>query len=437
MLVKVVLIIDKRKEQSIKYKKMIETADTSVFVATNLADALDLLNSFEPDLILISDSIEENVQAIIKKLRILSYTTRPVIIALSKSDHLQDRIETLNAGSDDYLSEPIENEEFKARIGAHIRRHIESNINEITGLYDSKVSYKILRRTIKKEGFWAVLLVGIDNFDFYREIYGELAADKMLQTYTAILTSGLDSSDYMGQIGECDFMIITHPMKAEKLASYLTYAFDTVVNKFYSDKDVERGYIIMQGDEKLGNKVSFVSTSIGIVSNQHKTYSNFRQVLSSLINMHKLAKYKQGSAFVMERPKISALDSVEEQEFNNKILIVEPDEALSVLLLATAQIQGYDAKVINNYSEIFNLDSDFTPSVIILDAGNTMDLEGIELCDKIKDDIRFLNSNIILSSTVHDKQKVLNAGADLYLPKPYELSVMFSWIEKFVRDYNN
>lgn len=437
MLVKVVLIIDKRKEQSIKYKKILESIDTSVFISSNIQDAIKILNNFEPDLILLSDSIEENPEDTIKKLRILSYNTRPVLISLSKSDHLQDRIDALNAGVDDFLSEPIEHEEFKARIGAHLRRHFENNINEKTRLFDSKISFKILKRTINQKGIWAALLVDIDNFDFYKEIYGELAADKMLQTYAAIIKTTLDENDYLGQIGSNDFIIITNNLKAEIIANYLVYAFNTVVSKFYSDNDAKRGYIIMQGDENAGNKVSLVSTSIGIISNEYKTYNNLKQVVSSLISTHKLARLKTGSAYVFERPKLSATDSIEEMEFNNNILIVEPDEALSILLFATAEIQGYNALMINEYSEIFSIPEEFSPAVIILDAGNTSELKGIELCHTIKSDKRFEHSNIILSTTLHDKQKILNAGADLYLPKPYELSAVFNWVEKFVRDFNN
>ena len=47
-----------------------------------------------------------------------------------------------------------------------------------------------------------------------------------------------------------------------------------------------------------------------------------------------------------------------------------------------------------------------------------------------------IKPNIILTTTIHDKEMVLNAGADLYLPKPYELSSMFGWIKKFNENYN-
>lgn len=437
MLVKVVLLIDKRKEQAIKYKKILESVGINVFWAKDVFSALNILNNYEPDLVLVSDSIEENITDAIKKLRILSYTIRPVIVSLSKSAHIQDKIEALDSGADDFLSEPIEHEEFKARVLAHLRRHFENNINHNTNLFDSKISFKTLKRVIADDNYWAALLVDIDNFDFYREIYGELAADKMLQTYAAIIHSAVDENDYVGQISNDDFLIITNNYKAEKIAQYLVFAFDTVVEKFYSDLDAQRGYIVSRGDETEGNKIALVSTSIGVISNEYSKYESLRQVVNSLISTHKLAELKTGSNYVFERPKLSAEDSVQAKDYNNNLLIIEPDEALSLLLSTTAQMQGYSPYVINDYANIYNVSDEYSPAVIILDAGNTDELKGIEVCKTIRNDLRFKNSNIILSTTLHDKHKILNAGADLYIPKPYELSTIFNWVEKFIKHYND
>ncbi len=436
MLSKVILIIDKRKEQSTKYKKIFEAKATVVFTASDMPEAIGLINDFEPDLILLSDSIDDNIQDTVRKIRILSYHTRPVLIALSKSDHMQDRIDALDAGADDFLSEPIDQDEFKARISAHLRRHFENNIDEKTSLLDYKISHKTLKRAINNEASWSALLIEVDNFDFYKEIYGELAADKMLQTYTAIIKTALEVDDYLGLMGDKSFLIVTKPIKAERIANYLVHAFNTVVQRFYSDKDAKQGYIILHGDEKAGNRVSLVSTSIGIISNEYKKYNSLKQVINSLYSVLKLAKLKAGSGYVFERPKISAKDAIEEVEFNSRILIIEPDEALSLLLDATIAIQGYEPVVINEYDDVFNLPLDFTPSVIILDAGNKEDLKGIEICRLLKLDKRFEKASVILSTNIHNKQKILSAGADLYLPKPYELSTILSWIEKFVKKYN-
>ena len=436
MLTKVVLIIDKRKEQSTKYKKILENNDISVFVADNFATSLNLMNEFEPDLILISDSIDFNVKEAIKQIRVLTYNTRPAIVSLSKSNHIQDKIDILDSGADDFLSEPINNEEFKARIIAHLRRNFENSFSEKTMLFNSKVSYKMLKRTLNSQKKWAIMLIDIDNLNFYKEIYGELATDKLLQTYSAIIKSTLDSNDYIGQLSDEDFIVITNNDKAEILANYLTHAFDTVISKFYSEADNKRGFVFMHGDDKAEDKVNLVSTSIGVISNEYKKYTDVKQIISSLISTHKLAKYKNCSAYVIERPKISADNAVEERIENKNILIAEPDEALSILLEASARLQGFNVKVVSEFNDIFYAIENFDPAVIILDAGNSETLKGLEVCKKLKFETPNLKSNIIFTTTVHNKEMVLNAGADLYLPKPYELSVIFGWIKKFYENYN-
>ena len=436
MLAKAVLIIDKRVEQSTRYKKILENSDITVFTSADFASSLKIINDFEPDLILISDSIDFDIKKAIEQIRVLTYNIRPAIIALSKSNHIQDKIELLDLGADDFLSEPINTEEFKARINAHLRRSLENNFVENTMLFDSKVSHKMIKRELNSAQEWAIMLIDIDNLEFYKEIYGELAADKLLQTYSAIIKSSLEKGDYIGQFGKDDFIVITNPEKAEKIANYLVYAFETVVSKFYSKSDAKRGFMFMHGDEEAEDKVNLVSTSIGVITNQYKKYSDIKQIISSLISTHKLAKYKTGSAYVVERPKISADNAVEEKEKNNNILIAEPDEALSILLEATARLQGYNVKVVNEFDEIYDAITQYNPAVIILDAGNSETLKGLEVCRKLKFELQNIKSNIIFTTTLHDKEMVLNAGADLYLPKPYELSVIFGWIKKFNDNYN-
>ena len=129
-------------------------------------------------------------------------------------------------------------------------------------------------------------------------------------------------------------------------------------------------------------------------------------------------------------------DILEEKVENKNILIAEPDEALSILLEASARLQGFNVKVVTEFDDIFYAIENFDPAVIILDAGNSETLKGLEVCKKLKFETPNLKSNIIFTTTVHNKEMVLNAGADLYLPKPYELSVIFGWIKKFYENYN-
>ena len=92
-----VLIIDKRPELSIKYKKSLTSSEINTIVANTLKDALIEIQKIEPDMIIISDSIEEELASFCERVRALTYTTRPIIIALSKSAETDDKIKVLES----------------------------------------------------------------------------------------------------------------------------------------------------------------------------------------------------------------------------------------------------------------------------------------------------------------------------------------------------
>lgn len=436
------LIIDKRKELSTKYKKLVEGSDNFVFLSRDLTSAMEFIQSNEPDLIIVSDSIDEPLGDFCKKLRILTFNTRPVIVAMSKSAEVDDKLLVLENGADDFLSEPINSDEFRMRIKAHLRREYEVNVSPKTMLPNKVYSIKALKRAIAKNEPWSCLAINVENFDSYKEIYTELASDKLIQTFCAIINSAIEEDDFLGQISSSEFLIITKPLQAEKIAAFLTFAFDSVASKFYSVEDSIRGYAILQGDELAGRRSEFVFITVGVVSNEFKKYFTPKQVLNSLIQTRQLAKRPSGSSYAIERPKITAANSVMEKDFNNKIWILEEDEALSFLLSTALELEGYVVETLENTQAIgtlLSLSAPFCnpPAVILVDAGNLESTFGLDICSALKQDNRFADTKFIVTSIFHDKEMVLNTGADLYLPKPYELSALMKWIKVFVKEVNS
>ena len=142
--------------------------------------------------------------------------------------------------------------------------------------------------------------------------------------------------------------------------------------------------------------------------------------------MKKVAKIPVGSHYAIDRVKLSGVNSIADNILNKNIYIKEPDEALYLLLRTTIELQGY------NIVEELNLENTEQPFIIILDALN--DFSGLELCKKLKNNVNFVNTKIFVTSTIQDKTAVLNSGADLYLPKPYEISDLIRWIEYFTNN---
>lgn len=429
----VTLIIDTRLELSTKYKKLLENESNHVIISRDLLTSIKIIKDTEPDLIIISDSFDNDLSDFCKQVRALTYNMRPVIVALSKSADFNDRINVLNSGADDFLSEPVNSKEFQVRMNAHLRREFESNLDTKQFLPNQNYTQRAIKRTITQQKPWAMMYIKIDNFEDYKKAYTELASDKLLQTYSAIIKASLAEQDYIGQLKENVFFVISDPVKAESVAKFLTFAFDTVVNKFYAEHDLSRGYMILQGDEFAGKRANFVHFTISVITNENKTYLNSNDVISSLENLNNLANLNDKSNYLIDRPKISAADSVQTPAYNNKILIFETDEALGVLLNTILNLQGYQTQIMQTYRTPKKSD---VPALIIIDAGDLEKKNGLNLCYKLKTMPEFKNTKIIVTSIIHDKELVLNTGADLYLPKPYEIPNLIKWVDGLIKEFN-
>lgn len=421
-----ILIIDKRKELSLKYKRLIEhRISCTVNIHHNPEKVIEYAQNFEPDLIIISDSVDEPTQELCCFLRSKIKNYRPVIVILSKSSHLDDKLANLGNGADDFISEPIENEEFIARIIAHLRRSIEEGTNLITAVASSKILLKVFKRILNTPSRWAAMLIGIDYLPQYREIYGDLAANKMLQTYSAIIKTTLDDRDILTHLDGDNFVVITIPEQAHKVANLLKFAFDKVSGRFYTEEDSRKGYITLFSDATAGRRIPLVTTSIGIINNDYRRYSTTQDVICALINTHKLAHAQAGSLVVQDTLQLSGSVNTPRK---NKVLIVEQDAAMAYLISSTLEMQGYQTQAISNYDEVIGQIEDFSPDVVVLDAPeNSISMEICEqICGK--------NVKVIVSSVIHDKDLALSAGADLYLPKPYDILVLHSWIKRFLEE---
>ena len=70
---------------------------------------------------------------------------------------------------------------------------------------------------------------------------------------------------------------------------------------------------------------------------------------------------------MIDRPKLGGEVSKSE---NKKVMVMEPDSALNLLLNTSLNMQGYDVFPCDNYDEFLTKFEDFTPDVLILDYGN-------------------------------------------------------------------
>ncbi len=415
------LIISTRKELSIKYKKLIEALGQNVQYTDNLSLALSIIQKENIEFIIISDTIKEKLSDFVQKIRVLTYNNHPIIIAISKSDDLEDKLKTLEMGADDYLEDAISKSEFQMRFKAHIRRYLESSINPTTRFLNKNITLKAIDKSLKADDDISYLLIKIKGIELYQKIYGEIAYEKVLQTLGAIISSILAPDDYCGHIDENDFILITQTIKAEKIASFLTFGFDNILNKFYSTNEFNDNFTICSSDGICEIKQGLMK--LNIASCEKNKFSSYKDILNSLRSTIKLCN-SDVSSYVIDRMKLKG--EVSNYCENKEVIVFEPDSSLAYLLKNICELDGIKITTVSNISEFNKIYETCRPKVVLLDWAS--DDNCLEIAKKISDD----GIKLIFSSSYLNKSEILKAGADLYLPKPYEVQEVLDWIKKFI-----
>ena len=429
----IILILDSRKLEFSHYRNIVEQdSNIQVITSDDPEKAGEIIEKYEPDLILAYDNFNENITEICAEIRNQKSLYRPILVVLSNESSLEKKLEVIKAGADDFHGMNVNNEELSLRLFAHLRRNIEGLSDTVTKLPVANTVYKIIKRNLelKTTKFMTIMYIDVDNYISYKEIYGYIAAEKLIQTFIAIVKTSINENDFLGQISENSFIILTTPEKAEKIAMFLSYSFDNVAPKFYSNEDAERGYLLLTGDDKIGRRMPFVSVSIGIASNRYNNFSNYQEALNLSKSIQRLAKSKTGSYWVNDIPKLSGEKVV--KQIQNKILIAEKDAALAYLLSTTLEMQGYKIETVNNIDEIIDIIEKNKPNLVLIDITEENSLDELAVSSFIKGE--YPDIKVIISTVNRNKEKILDSGADLYIPKPYELMTLFNWIDRFLND---
>jgi DNA-binding response OmpR family regulator len=115
-----------------------------------------------------------------------------------------------------------------------------------------------------------------------------------------------------------------------------------------------------------------------------------------------------------------------------RILIVEDDTPMSIVLRENLTFEGFDAKCAPNAHLAIAVAKEFGPDLIILDL-NLPDASGFDLCDVLRR--KGATPIIMLTARCQkvDKLRGLNCGADDYITKPFDLEELLARIRAVLR----
>ncbi|MBO9540017.1 HAMP domain-containing protein [bacterium] len=151
----------------------------------------------------------------------------------------------------------------------------------------------------------AILYTDLDNFKAYNDKFGFEQGDQVIRLCASVLQQAVQMvdhpGDFIGHIGGDDFIVVTHPKVAERLAREIIRIFDAEIPELYPAEDRERGYILSV--DRRGQKQQFplCSLSIALVTNEARDIKDFLELSSLAAEVKKYAKGIEGSNFARDR----------------------------------------------------------------------------------------------------------------------------------------
>lgn len=130
------------------------------------------------------------------------------------------------------------------------------------------------------------------------------------------------------------------------------------------------------------------------------------------------------------RPDIS----VEATVIKKKILVVEDEEALLKLQSILLTIRGYEVEGVMDGQAALEAVATMKPDLIMLDI-MLPKIDGLEVCRQVKANEATRHIPVIMLTAKKSKEDLVmgeQAGADLYITKPYKSSMIIETIKRLL-----
>lgn len=231
---KSVLIVDDQVSNLKMLLTFLQDHGYSVRIAESAKRALQVLEDYTPDCILLDVMMPEiSGFELCQSLQTNKKTTGIPIIFMSALDAIEDKIKGFAVGGVDYITKPFQDVEVLARVNTHItlrRQKLElervqmalllqteqlerlSITDDLTGLHNRRclklVFDREYQRGMRHKSDLSCLALDLDHFKRVNDTYGHKIGDTVLQKFSYILLDAIRATDFCFRIGGEEFIIL-------------------------------------------------------------------------------------------------------------------------------------------------------------------------------------------------------------------------------------
>lgn len=301
-----IYIIDDDSSSIVIFRELFKNDPEFKFISVK-TEQIDIALKNIPFLIVINeDAIDRDVIELCRKIRKdEDNTITPVIVVSSKTSR-EHRVRILRESVEYFIKKPVD-EKYLYYTIKNLNRLMASNrtVSPLTGLPGNVQIHAELKKRILRNEPFSVLYLDLDNFKAYNDVYGFLKGDEIIEftaeTIVKFVHSDKIENTFVGHIGGDDFIAIVPGTDCEKLCQSIIADFDAKVSKFYTQKDIDNGYIEVANRKGIVEQFPLTSISIGVVEAYKGRFKNILEIGEVGAQVKHAAKSIVGSSYSIDR----------------------------------------------------------------------------------------------------------------------------------------
>jgi len=279
-----VLIADDENTSRRKLEKFLVDLGYRVTSCKGGLEAWDVIQSENAPNLLILDWMMPGMDGmeLCRRVRELNREPYTYILLLTSKGEQEDIVEGMEAGADDYITKPFNQNELKARLSAgmrivelnedllSMRNHLERQAiyDELTGVYNrhymAETLEKEFSRALRYQTELSCLLLDLDYFKEVNDTFGHAFGDMVLREFSVCLKQEARETDIPFRYGGEEFMLL--------LPNTGISGAMNVAEKIRSACEVRK-----YGD---GNNSTIITVSIGIASVKQHQLTNDKELMA-------------------------------------------------------------------------------------------------------------------------------------------------------------
>ena len=303
-----IYIIDDDDSSIVIFRELFRNDPEYKFISVK-TEQIDIALKNIPSLIVINeDAIDRDVVEICRKIRKDEDNTITPVIVVSSIGNREHRLKILQESIEYFIKKPVD-EQYLYYTVKNLNRLLSTNrrISPLTGLPGNVQIHAELKKRLSRKEAFCVLYLDLDNFKAYNDVYGFLKGDEIIEFTAETITkcihnSGMEET-FIGHIGGDDFVAIVPGENCEKICQEILGYFDRHVSKYFTEEDLEKGYIKVPNRKGIIEQFPLTSLSIGAVVIEPGRFANILEIGEIGAQVKHAAKSVMGSSYAIDRRK--------------------------------------------------------------------------------------------------------------------------------------